>query len=180
MNKSKYIFLDRDGVINQDSSDYIKTANEWKPIHNSLEAIKNLTEQDFHIIIITNQSGINRNLITPHDFVNINVKMLESIDKVGGLITSIIFCPSLPTDKCTNRKPYPGMFYEIAERLDIKLSDCFSIGDSPRDIEASIAAKCKPLGVRTGNGGDIEKNNKYKVPMFDDLYHAVKFVIAQK
>ena len=173
----KYIFLDRDGVINHDSSEYIKTADEWEPIDRSLEAIKNLTDNDFQIIIITNQSGINRNIISSDNFIKINVKMLNAIEKKGGSILSILYCPSLPSDECKNRKPGPGMFVEISKRLNFNLTDCFSIGDSPRDIDASVAAKCIALGVRTGNGKTIEENNVHKIPMFNDLYDATEYII---
>ena len=179
MNKQKYIFLDRDGVINHDSSEYIKTPEEWNPIDRSLDAIKNLADNDFQIIIITNQSGINRDLITPDNFMKINVKMLNAIEKSGGSILSMLYCPSLPSDECQNRKPGSGMFIEISQRLNFNLSDFFSIGDSPRDIDASMAAKCMALGVRTGNGKIIEEDNIHEIKMFDDLYDAVEFVILQ-
>ena len=179
MPSQKYIFLDRDGVINHDSSEYIKTPDEWNPIERSLEAIKKLTDNDFQIIIITNQSGINRDIITPDNFLKINLKMLNAIEKSGGSILSILYCPSLPSDDCQFRKPGSGMFIEISKRLNFNLSDCFSIGDSPRDIDASVAAKCIALGVRTGNGKTIEKDNIYQIPMFDDLYDAVESIVLK-
>ncbi len=173
----KYIILDRDGVINKDSDDYIKSADEWQAIPRSIDAIKKLTDNNFQVIIITNQSGIERGLISPLDFMQINNKMLNMIDRAGGSIAAILYCPSLPTSKNPNRKPGPGMFMDIAERLNIQLSNCYAIGDSPRDIEASLAAKCMPLAVRTGNGSKIENKSKLKIPIFDDLYDAVDFVL---
>ena len=177
MISQKHIFLDRDGVINKDSDDYIKTADEWEAIPRSIDAIKKLSDNNFQVIIISNQSGIDRGLISPLDFMQINNKMLSAVDKAGGSIAAILYCPSLPTAINPNRKPNPGMFLDIAERMNIKLSNCYAIGDSPRDVEASIDAKCIPLAVRTGNGYKIENNNKFKVPIFDDLYDAVDFVL---
>ena len=179
MNNQKYIILDRDGVINIDSPNYIKSADEWNLIPKSLDAIKKLTEHEYQIIIISNQSGLGRGIISYNDFIEINLKMLSQISKVGGSVLAILYCPSLPTDECLNRKPGTGMFSEIAERLNISLEKCFSIGDSPRDIAASLSSKCKPLGLRTGNGKNIENNSKYNIPMFNDLNDAVNYVIKQ-
>jgi len=177
VNEEKFIILDRDGVINYESPEYIKTADEWKPIPRSLEAIKKLSEKDYQIIIITNQSGINRKIINYSDFVKINLKMLKEIEDTGGSIASIIYSPHTPDEKNIFRKPETGMFEEISRRLKFSLKDCYSIGDSPRDIEASILSGCKAIGVRTGNGSMIENDNKYKISIYDDLYDAVTAII---
>ena len=179
MNNQKYIILDRDGVINIDSPNYIKSSDEWNSIPKSLDAIKKLTEHEYQIIIISNQSGLGRGIISYNDFIKINLKMLSQISKVGGSVLAVLYCPSLPTDECLNRKPGTGMCSEIAERLNISLEKCFSFGDSPRDIDASLSSKCKPLGLRTGNGKNIENNSKYNIPMFNDLNDAVNYVIEQ-
>ena len=179
MNNQKYIILDRDGVINIDSSSYIKSADEWNSIPESLNAIKKLTEHEYQIIIISNQSGLGRGIISYNNFIEINLKMLSQINRIGGSILAVLYCPSLPTSECMNRKPETGMFSEIAGRLNISLDKCFSIGDSPRDIDASLSSKCKPLGLRTGNGKNIENNSKYNIPMFNDLNDAVNYVIEQ-
>ena len=179
MNNQKYIILDRDGVINIDSSSYIKSADEWNSIPESLNAIKKLTEHEYQIIIISNQSGLGRGIISYNNFIEINLKMLSQISRIGGSILAVLYCPSLPTSECMNRKPETGMFSEIAGRLNISLDKCFSIGDSPRDIDASLSSKCKPLGLRTGNGKNIENNSKYNIPMFNDLNDAVNYVIKQ-
>ena len=179
MSNQKYIILDRDGVINIDSSSYIKSADEWNSIPESLNAIKKLTEHEYQIIIISNQSGLGRGIISYNNFIEINLKMLSQISRIGGSILAVLYCPSLPTSECMNRKPETGMFSEIAGRLNISLDKCFSIGDSPRDIDASLSSKCKPLGLRTGNGKNIENNSKYNIPMFNDLNDAVNYVIEQ-
>ena len=178
MIKQKYIILDRDGVINKDSLDYIKNADEFEPLPRSLEAIKILSDNNFNIIIISNQSGIDRGLITPNDFIQINIKMINLIEKAGGSILAVLYCPSLPTSVNPNRKPKSGMFSDIAQRMNLDLSDCYSVGDSPRDIEASSLVHCKPIGVRTGNGKKIESDNKYNIRIFNDLYDAVNFIIS--
>jgi len=177
--KQKYIILDRDGVINKDSSDYIKTPNEFNPLPRSLSAIKLLTDNDFTIIIISNQSGINQDLISPINFIQINLKMISLIEKSGGAISASLYCPSLPSSDSFNRKPKPGMYIDIADRMNINLKSCYAIGDSPRDIEAARAVNCKAIGVLTGNGREIQKNNKYDIPIFSDLYAAAEFVISK-
>ena len=177
MNEGKYIILDRDGVINYESPEFIKIADEWKPIPGSLDAIKKLNEKNYQIIVITNQSGINRKIINYSDFIKINLKMLKEVESIGGFITSIIYSPHTPDEKNIFRKPETGMFEEIARRLKFSLKNCYSIGDSPRDIEASILSGCQPIGVRTGNGLTIENDNRYKIPIYDDLYNAVTSII---
>ncbi len=177
MSKQKYIILDRDGVINEDSAEYIKSSDEWTPIPRSLEAIKLLTENNFHIAVISNQSGINRGIISYKDFVDISNKMHQQVIDSGGKIDMFYYCPDTSTTKSKYRKPNPGMFLDLASRLGISLEDCYSIGDSPRDIIASQKAGCKPIAVRTGNGKKIEDDDDLLVPIFDDLFDAVKYVL---
>ena len=179
MSSQKFIILDRDGVINYDSSEYIKNPNEWKPIPHSIEAIRILTDNDFNIIVITNQSGINRGIISYKAFTEINIKMLDTINKAGGTIHSIFYCPHTPDEPSIIRKPLSGMFTEASSRFNFNLKKTYAIGDSPRDIEAANSANCIPLAVRTGNGEQILKDNKHKVKIFDDLKCAVDFVISK-
>jgi Histidinol phosphatase and related phosphatases len=103
--------------------------------------------------------------------------MISAIDRTSSSISAILYCPSLPTSIDPNRKPSPNMFIDIAKKMNIKLSNCYAISDSPHDIEASVAAKCIPLPVRTSNRSKIENNNKFKVPIFDNLYDPVDFVL---
>mgnify|MGYP001200145578 CR=1 FL=1 len=177
MSIQKYIILDRDGVINKDSAEHIKSPDEWMPIPRSLEAIRLLTENNFHITVISNQSGINRGIISYKNFIGISNKMHQEIIDNGGKIDMFYYCPDTPTTKSKYRKPNPGMFLDFASRLGILLEDCYSIGDSPRDIIASQKVGCKAIGVRTGNGKKIEENDDLLVPIFDDLFDAAKYVL---
>ncbi len=173
---SKFIILDRDGVINFDSKNYIKNKSEWTPIPRSLEAINLLTKNSYKILIVSNQSGVKRKLISYPDLLEIQSKLLSLCHQKGGKIFATFYCYDLPEMSSINRKPKPGMYLELSKRLNIDLSNIFSIGDSPRDILAAEAAGCKPLGVKTGNGDEIEKNMPH-IQMFDDLYDAATFVI---
>ena len=179
MRPQKFIILDRDGVINSDSSEYIKSPDEWDPMPGSVKAIKILTDNDFNVIVITNQSGINRGLISYEAFTRINMKMLDVITRAGGSIHSILYCPHTPDEPSTTRKPLPGMFLEASSRFNFDLKTTYAVGDSPRDIEAAKLAQCIPIAVRTGNGKQIEGNNKYKVRIFDDLECAVEFITTK-
>ena len=109
--------------------------------------------------------------------MDINVKMLSAISTAGGEIAAITYCPSQPDENSPNRKPNIGMFTSLASRFNFNLKDCYSIGDSPRDIEASVNSGCKPIAVKTGNGKLIEKDNTHKVKIFDNLLAAVKYII---
>ena len=117
MNQSKYIILDRDGVINQDSSAYVKTPDEWVPIERSMEAISLLTKNSYKIILISNQAGISRGIISYNEMLNIHQKLLKTCKKFGGDIFSTYYCYDHPDDNSSFRKPKPGMYLEISERL---------------------------------------------------------------
>ncbi|MDJ0955289.1 MAG: D-glycero-beta-D-manno-heptose 1,7-bisphosphate 7-phosphatase [Arenicellales bacterium] len=170
----RLVILDRDGVINQDSDDFIKSPEEWIPIPGSLEAIARLCRAEFRIVIITNQSGIARGKLTIDTLNRIHTRMLEHIHQKGGEIDAIMICPHGPDDNCECRKPKPGMFLELAQRLKINLSGVPAVGDSVRDVEAARAAKALPVLVRTGKGMRNAKllsasEDFDDVPVFEDL-----------
>ncbi len=148
----KLVILDRDGVINYDSNDFIKTPDEWQPIPGSLEAIAQLNQAGFRIVVATNQSGLSRGLFTLDDFYQIHQKMFKLLDDVGGSIEAIFFCPHHPKEECKCRKPQPGMLQDIANRLGISLTNVPAIGDSLRDLQAATAVGAQPILVLTGNG----------------------------
>jgi D-glycero-D-manno-heptose 1,7-bisphosphate phosphatase len=152
MENSKLIILDRDGVINQDSKDFIKSPEEWQAIPGSLEAIARLCREDYRVVIITNQSGISRGLYTINTLNKIHEKMLEELHRSGGEISAVFFCPHSDDEECECRKPKPGMFLELAKRLKYNLKDVYAVGDSLRDIQAAAAAGAMPILVETGKG----------------------------
>jgi D-glycero-D-manno-heptose 1,7-bisphosphate phosphatase len=148
----KFAILDRDGVINQDSNDFIKSPDEWIPIPGSLEAIARLSQAGWRIVVASNQSGLARGLFSMHTLNAIHSKMRQEIVQAGGHIDAIFLCPHGPDDGCLCRKPKPGMFNDIAQRYDISLKDVPAVGDSLRDLQAASAAGCTPWLVLTGNG----------------------------
>ena len=172
----KYIILDRDGVINHDSSKYIKNPQEWRPINRSLEAISLLTKNSYRILLLSNQAGVSRGIIKYENLIKIHNKFISSCIDHGGNIFSTYYCYDHPDTNSTRRKPQSGMYLEIADRLGINLSDVFAIGDSPKDMIAALSSGCKPLGVRTGNGSEI-KDQMPEINLFDDLLDAAEYVI---
>ncbi|OLO08679.1 D-glycero-beta-D-manno-heptose-1,7-bisphosphate 7-phosphatase [Salinicola sp. MH3R3-1] len=149
------VILDRDGVINEDSDAYIKSLDEWRPLPRSIEAIARLSRAGWQVAIATNQSGIGRgyyDLTTLHD---IHSHLSERVERAGGSIALITYCPHLPDDGCDCRKPKPGMIFEIQQSLGIaSLEQSWMVGDSLRDIQAGQAAGCLTALVETGKGAD--------------------------
>lgn len=148
----KLIILDRDGVINHDSDQFIKSPLEWIPIPGSLEAIARLNQAGYRVIVSTNQSGIARGLL---DIVTLNAihqKLHESAKQVGASIDAVFFCPHAADDNCDCRKPKPGMLHAIAKRFNLSLKGIPNIGDSLRDLQAGFVVGCVPYLVLTGKG----------------------------
>jgi len=148
----KIIVLDRDGVINLDSEQFIKKPEEWKPIPGSLEAIARLNESGWRVVIASNQSGLGRGLFDMDALNAINEKMTKALGQVGGRIDAIFFCPHTADSTCDCRKPKPGMFLQIAERFNADMKGVPVVGDSLRDLQAGAAVGCKPYLVLTGKG----------------------------
>lgn len=175
---SSYVILDRDGVINQDSDDFIKSPEEWLPIPGSLEAIAMLNRHGFKTVVITNQSGIARGLFDLQVLEAIHRKMQQLVYAAGGNIEVIYFCPHGPDSDCTCRKPLPGLFRIFAEDKQVDLGNVFSVGDSLRDIQASLAVSAKPILVKTGKGLKTIKNNpQLNLPIFENLHDAAKYIV---
>lgn len=148
----KIIVLDRDGVINFDSDQFIKKPEEWKPIPGSLEAIARLNESGWRVIVASNQSGVGRGLFDMDTLNAINEKMTKALGQVGGRLDAIFFCPHTADSTCDCRKPKPGMLLQIAERFNVELADVPCVGDGLRDLQAAAAAGAQPWLVLTGKG----------------------------
>ena len=148
----KAIILDRDGVINQDSDDFIRSPDDWEPIKGSLEALGKLTSAGYAIFVITNQSGVSRNLFTIGTLTRIHHKMIDAAKHHGGQIAAVLYCPHGPDDGCECRKPKAGLFNELAERLNQTLEGVPAVGDSVRDLQAARDGGAQPILVKTGNG----------------------------
>ena len=148
----KLVVLDRDGVINFDSDQYIKSPKEWTPIPGSLEAIARLTQAGFRVVVATNQSGLGRGLFDMAALNAMHDKMHRAVSQLGGRIDAVFFCPHAQDAGCSCRKPQPGMLLEIARRYNASLAGVPAIGDSLRDLQAASAAGARPILVLTGKG----------------------------
>jgi D-glycero-D-manno-heptose 1,7-bisphosphate phosphatase len=167
----KIVILDRDGVINEDSEDFIKSVAEWKPIPGSLEAVARLCHAGYRVFVVSNQSGIGRGLLDYDALFAIHERLQRSVAELGGRIDAIEFAPDHPDQASEMRKPRPGMLLDLAKRLGVSLDRAHAVGDSLRDIEAARAAGAKPVLVRTGNGRETEKHKAAlkDVAVYDDL-----------
>jgi D-glycero-D-manno-heptose 1,7-bisphosphate phosphatase len=176
----KLVILDRDGVINFDSDQFIKSPDEWRPIPGSIEAISRLTQWGYRVVVATNQSGIGRGLFDMDALNAIHDKMSRAVSLAGGRIDAIFFCPHPADSPCDCRKPRPGMLREIATRYTGDLAGVPAIGDSLRDLQAAVAVGAQPILVLTGKG---EKTHAHpdlprETMVFPDLAAAAAHLAA--
>ena len=150
MTPLKLIILDRDGTINEDRDDFVKTPDEWVPIHGALEAIARLNHSGWHTVVVTNQSGLGRGLFDMSTLNAMHLKMNQMLAKQGGRIDAVFFCPHTPEEHCDCRKPQPGLLLQVGERYGLNLKDVAVVGDSLRDLLAGAAAGCPTHLLRTG------------------------------
>jgi D-glycero-D-manno-heptose 1,7-bisphosphate phosphatase len=156
----KLVILDRDGTINHDSDEHIKSPAEWRPIKGSLEGIARLTQAGYRIVVATNQSGIARGLFDTRTLFAIHETLLRALALAGGRIDAFFFCPHAAEAGCQCRKPQPGMLLEVARRFNVSLEDTYMVGDALRDLEAAAAAGARPVLVLTGKGTKTRDEGK--------------------
>lgn len=176
----RLVILDRDGVINQDSDDYIKSPEEWIPLPGSLEAIARLNQAGFTVAVATNQSGIGRGLYDLETLEAIHAKLHGLLAEQDGHIDGIFFCPHTPEEHCDCRKPAPGLLQQISEHFGVALLGVPMVGDALRDLQAARAVGASPMLVRTGKGmRTLEQGEDLEdVPVFDDLSAAVDAMLT--
>jgi D-glycero-D-manno-heptose 1,7-bisphosphate phosphatase len=176
----KLVILDRDGVINQDSDQFIKSPEEWKPVPGSLEAIAKLNHSGYRVVVASNQSGIGRGLFDMAALNAINDKMYRALGQLGGRIDALFYCPHAAEADCECRKPRAGMFLDIAQRFNVSLAGVPSVGDSLRDLQAAATAGAQPMLVLTGKGrktraaGGLPEGTL----VFADLAEAVRHIVS--
>jgi D-glycero-D-manno-heptose 1,7-bisphosphate phosphatase len=167
----KFIILDRDGVINEDSDLFVKSAAEWRPLPGSAAAIARLNHAGYRAVVATNQSGLGRGLFEMATLNLMHEKMHRVLALAGGRIDAVFYCPHTAEMNCECRKPKPGMMLEIAQRFSVSLKGVPAVGDSLRDLQAAAAAQCTPVLVKTGKG--TQTLDKGGLPegtlVFDDL-----------
>jgi D-glycero-D-manno-heptose 1,7-bisphosphate phosphatase len=177
----KLVILDRDGVVNFDSDQYIKSPAEWRPIPGSIEAIARLNQSGYRIAVATNQSGIGRGLFDMATLNAINDKMMELAFRQGGRIDAVFFCPHTAVENCNCRKPRTGMYEEIAARFHTDLKGVPCVGDSLKDLQAADAVGGQPVLVLTGKGKGTKETGGLprRTVVYADLAEAARQLIAQ-
>lgn len=180
---NKLVILDRDGVINHDSDNYIKSVDEWLPIDGSIEAIARLSQSGYRIAIASNQSGLARGLFQPADLAAIHQRLISLVASAGGKVTGIFYCPHHPDDDCRCRKPKTGLIDDIERVFGISAVGSFFIGDSIKDLQAGSAKRCQPVLVKTGKGQNtlrqLQDQPIDNVRIFDNLAEAATFIVKQ-
>ena len=148
----RLLILDRDGVINQDSAEFIKSPQEWIPIPGSLQAIAQANQLGFRVVVVSNQSGLTRGLFDIGQLNKIHSTMLNQVMQYGGRIDAVFFCPHGPDDGCSCRKPLPGLLLNLAQRTEVDWGSTFVVGDRESDMLAASAVGARKILVKTGHG----------------------------
>ena len=176
----KLIVLDRDGVINYDSEQFIKSPDEWRPIPGSLEAISRLNHAGFRVVVATNQSGLGRGLFDMATLIAINDKMHKALAQIGGRVDALFYCPHTADSACECRKPKPGMLIEIGNRFGVDLTGVPCVGDSVRDLQAAAAVEAQPILVLTGKGEKTLRDGVFptNTVIFPDLAFVATALLA--
>jgi D-glycero-D-manno-heptose 1,7-bisphosphate phosphatase len=178
----KLVILDRDGVINEDSDDFIKSVDEFIPLPGSLEAISRLKQAGYQVAVATNQSGLSRGYLNLDTLNAMHDKLNILLAEVGGSVDGIFYCPHGPDEGCECRKPKPGLYNQISQQFNVSLEGVPVIGDSLRDLEAARSVGAKPVLVRTGKGLRTLAAGKglEDIPVFDNLAEAVDGLLKEK
>lgn len=177
------VVLDRDGVINQDSRDFVKSAGEWLPYPGAAAAVARLARAGFTVAVATNQSGLARGLFDRRALSAMHRKLRRLVEAEGGRVDRIVVCPHGPDDGCRCRKPKPGLLERLARYYKVSLDGVPVVGDSLRDLQAAAAAGARPILVRTGNGRETEESlppGLADVEVFDDLAAVVDALIRYR
>jgi len=181
---TQLVILDRDGVVNTERSDYVKSAAEWQPIEGSIEAIADLYRAGFTVVIATNQSGLAREKFDLDDLEAMHAKFTQLVEEAGAELGAIFYCPHKPEDNCYCRKPKAGLVEAIEAEFNASAQGRPFIGDSLRDLQAGLIKGCVPYLVKTGNGlktledmRSAENFDHSKVKVFDNLAAAAQDII---
>ncbi len=174
------VILDRDGVINEDSDNYIKSVDEFVPLPGSLAAIARLNRAGYTVAVATNQSGVGRGLFDLATLGAMHEKLARLLAAEGGRVDRVFYCPHSPDDACDCRKPLPGLMHQIAEHYAVPLTGVPVIGDSLRDLDAARTVGARPLLVKTGKGQRTLAAGEGldDVPVYADLAAAVDDLVA--
>ncbi len=175
------VFLDRDGVINENRADYVKRWEEFAFLPGIFHPLRLLAQNHVAVVVISNQSAIGRGLVSRETVEEIHYRMRREIELRGGRIDGVYYCPHRPDEGCECRKPKPGLLLQAARDLGIDLGSSYLIGDAVSDIEAALAAGCSPIMVLTGRGQQqlpvLRQRGLDHIPVARDLAEAVSMIL---
>jgi D-glycero-D-manno-heptose 1,7-bisphosphate phosphatase len=180
--KRSAVFLDRDGVINENRADYVKRWSEVEFLPAVFDALRRLAETDFAIVLVTNQSAVGRGVVSEESARSINRRIVETIRSQGGRVDGSYLCPHHPNDNCECRKPHPGMLFQAADELDLDLGQSYFIGDAITDMQAAEAAGVQGILVLTGRGRSQARkiSDAPSWPMAADLGSAIDYILNDR
>lgn len=174
------IILDRDGVINHNRADHVKSWEEFEFLPGSIDALRRLARLDRPIIVVTNQAAIGRGLVLPETVDDIHARMSTAVRRAGGRVDDILVCSHRPEDHCACRKPLPGLIFQAAERWGLDLGHSYMVGDALTDVMAARAAGCAPILVKTGRGekqlAQLDASASEHLPVLANLSEAVELI----
>ncbi len=174
------VFLDRDGVINENRADYVKSWEELQLLPGALEALRTLANTPFAVVVVSNQAAVNRGLLNRQTLEEMHQRLWAVVTAAGGQLDAIYYCPHRPDETCTCRKPQPGMLLQAADHLHLALEQSYLVGDAITDLEAAVAAGVQPLLVRTGRGREhavlLDQQSHVICPVVNDLREAVAWI----
>ena len=175
--RKRAVFLDRDGVINENRQDYVKTWDEFVFLPEALVSLSLLAHSEFLVVVVSNQSAIHRGLVSSAVVEEINRRMLDQVEKIGARIDGVYYCPHMPDEACHCRKPLPGLLLKAAEEMQIDLDRSYCVGDKLTDVAAGKAVGCRNILVLTGEGGkqNVDALNGYVIAK--NLRHAVELIL---
>jgi D-glycero-D-manno-heptose 1,7-bisphosphate phosphatase len=177
------VFLDRDGVINANRPDHVKSWGEFEFLPGALPALARLKSLGWPVVVVSNQAAIGRGLVSQVAVEEIHTRMIAEIEQAGGRVDRVFYCPHRPEDGCDCRKPRPGLLVQAARALDLDLPGSFFVGDAESDIQAALAVGCRPLLVKTGRGlahlEAIQSGYAGRFYLAEDLAVGVDWIVAQ-
>lgn len=177
----KALFLDRDGVINENLPTHVKSWREFSFIPRSLDALRLLSGSEYRIIVVTNQAIINRKIVSRETVEEINQRMVAEVRRHGGRIDAVLYCPHRPDEGCNCRKPQPGILLHAADQWGLDLTKSLLIGDALTDMQAGLAVGCECVMVRTGRGQQqlAERASRAMAAyhIMNDLWGAARWII---
>ena len=178
------VFLDRDGVINENRADYVKSWDELKLLPGALDALRALAASPFAVVVVSNQAAVNRGLLSRPILEDMHQRLQTLVTAAGGQLDAIYYCPHRPDETCACRKPQPGMLLEAADSLHLALERSYLVGDAITDLEAAVAVGVQPLLVLTGRGSEhamlLDQQSHVACPVVDDLRAAVAWISARE